>query len=71
MGVTGLEWPKWGRNGPSALDTYLVYFFEARAIRNGYRIFGVQSNMYAAMQTNIEHDNHTSLSEAISLPLSR
>ena len=26
MGVTGSEWPKWGRNGPSALDTYLMYF---------------------------------------------
>ena len=22
MGVTGSEWPKWGRNGTSALDTF-------------------------------------------------
>ena len=34
----GLECPKWGRNGPSALDTYLMYFFEARAVRNSYCI---------------------------------
>ena len=38
MGVTGSEWPKWGQNGPSALDTYLMYLFEARAVRNGYCI---------------------------------
>ena len=38
MGVTGSEWPKWSLNGPSALDTFLVYFFEARAISNGYHI---------------------------------
>ena len=34
----GSEWPKWGRNSPSALDGYLIYLFEARAVRNGYRI---------------------------------
>ena len=39
MGVIGLEWPKWVRNGPSALDTYLMYLFKARAVRNGYSIF--------------------------------
>ena len=38
MTQVGSEWPKWGQNGPSELDTYLMYFFEARAIRNGYRI---------------------------------
>ena len=41
----GLECPKWGRNGPSALDTYLMYFLEARAVRNSYRIFEGQSNI--------------------------
>ena len=46
MGVTGLEWPKWGRNGPSALDTYLMYLFEERSVRNGYHIFYGRSNMY-------------------------
>ena len=71
MGVTGSEWPKWGQNGPSALDTYLMYLFESRAVRNGYSIFEDRSNMYVALQTNIERDKHTSLSKAIKLPLSR
>ena len=61
MGVIGSEWPKWGRNDPSALDTYFMYLFEARAVSNGYRIFESQSNMYVAFQTNIERDKHTSL----------
>ena len=39
MGVTGPEWPKWGLNGPSVLDTYLMYFFEEEDVRNGYSIF--------------------------------
>ena len=38
MSVTGSKWPKWGQNGPSTLDTYLMYLFEERAIRNGYLI---------------------------------
>ena len=70
MGVTGSEWPKWGRNVPSALDTYLMYLFEERSVRNVDHIFEGQSNMYVALQTNIERDMHTSLSEAIKLPLS-
>ena len=65
------ECPKWGRNGPSVLDTYLMYLFEAQAVRNGYRILEGRYNMYVALQTNIEHDKHTSLSKAIKLPLSR
>ena len=70
MGVTGSKWTKWGRNVPSALSTYLMYFFEARAVRNGYRIFKGRSNMYVVLQKNIEHDKHTSLSKVIKLPLS-
>ena len=46
MGVIGSEWPKWGRNGPSALYAYLMYLFESQAVRNGYCIFEGQSNMY-------------------------
>ena len=38
MTQVGSEWSKWGRNGPSALDTYFIYLFEARAVRNGYII---------------------------------
>ena len=38
MTKVGSEWPKWGRNGPSVLDTYFMYLFEARAVRNGYCI---------------------------------
>ena len=71
MGVTGSEWTKWVRNGPSALDTYLMYLFEARSVRNGYSIFEAQSNTYVALQTNIERDKHTSLSKPINLPISR
>ena len=71
MGVTGSEWPKWGHNNPSALDTYLIYLFDAQAVRNGYSIFEAQSNTYVALQTNIERDKHTSLSKPIKLPLSR
>ena len=70
MDVTWSEFTKWGHNGPSELDTYLTYLFEASAVRNGYGIFEGQSNMYVALQTNIERDMHTSLSEAIKLPLS-
>ena len=36
MAQVGLEWPKWGQNGPSALDAYSMYLFEAQAVRNGY-----------------------------------
>ena len=64
------EWPKWGRNGPSALHAYLMYFFEAQAVGNGYRILESRSNMYITLQTNIEHDKHKILSKAIELPLS-
>ena len=70
MGVTGSEWPKWGHNGPNALDMYLMYLFYARAVRNGYSIFEARSNTYVALQTNIERDKHTSLSKAIKIPLS-
>ena len=70
MGVTGSEWPKWDWNGPSALYMYMMYLFEARAVRNSYRIFEGRSNMYVALQTDIVHDKHTSLSKAIKLPLS-
>ena len=38
MTRVGSEWTKWGLNGPSALDMYLMYLFEARSVRNGYRI---------------------------------
>ena len=71
MAQVGSECPKWGRNGPSVLDTYLMYFFEAQAVRNGYCIFEGQSNMYVALQTNIKRGKHTSLSKAIKLPLSQ
>ena len=71
IGVTGSEWPKWGQNGPSALDTYLMYLFDAQAVRNGYSIFEALSNMDVALQTNIERDKHISLSKPIKLPLSR
>ena len=71
MGVTGPEWPKWGQNVPSALDTYLIYLFEERAVRNGYSIFEALSNMYVALQKNIERDKHTSLSKPTKLPLYR
>ena len=60
MGVTGSEWPKWGQNGPSALDTYLMYLFDAQAVRNGYSIFEARSNTYVALQANIEFDEHKS-----------
>ena len=71
MAQVGSKWTKWGRNGPSALDTYLVYFFEAQAVGNSYCIFEGRSNMYVALQTNIKHDKHTSLSKSIKSPLSR
>ena len=38
MTQVGSEWPKWIQNGQSALDTYLIYLFEAPAIRNSYHI---------------------------------
>ena len=50
MGVTGLEWPKWGRNGPSALRTELMYLCQARAVGDGYRILEGRSNMYVTLQ---------------------
>ena len=71
MGVTGSEWTKWGQNGPSTLDTYLMYLFETQSVRNGYSIFEDRSNMYVALQMIIERDNHTSLSKLIKLPLSQ
>ena len=70
MGVTGLECPKWGRNGPSALYAYLMYFFDAQAVRNGYSFFEARSNTYLSLQMNIKRDKHTSLSKPIKLPLS-
>ena len=66
MAQVGSEWTNWGRNGPSALNTYLMYLFEARAVGNGYRIFEGRSNMYVTLQTNIKHDKHTSLSTVYS-----
>ena len=48
IGVTGSEWPKWGQNGPLAFDTYLMYLFDAQAVRNGYSIFDARS--YKALQ---------------------
>ena len=60
MCVTGSEWLKWGQNGPSALDTYLMYFFDARAVKNGCSIFESRSNTYIVLQTNIERDKRTS-----------
>ena len=71
MGVTGSEWPKWGQNGPSALDTYFMHLFDPQAVRNGYSIFEARPNTYVALQTNIERDKHTSLSKPIKLPLSQ
>ena len=69
MAQVGWEWPKCCQNGSSAFDMYLMYLFEARTVRNGYRIFEVQSNMYVALQTNIKRDKLTVLSKAIKLPL--
>ena len=46
MTQEGSEWPKCGYNVPSALGTYLMYLYEARAVRNGYHIFEGRSNMY-------------------------
>ena len=71
MAQVGSEWTKWGHNGPSALDTYLMYLFDAQAVRNGYSIFESQSNTYVALQTNTKRDKHTSLSKPIKVPLSR
>ena len=71
MGVTGLKLLKWGQNGPSALDTYLMYLYDAQAVKNGYSIFEARSNTYVALQTNIERDKHTSLSKPIKLLLSQ
>ena len=70
MGVTGSEWPNWGRNGSSVLDMYLMYLFEARSVKNGCRIFKGRSNMHVVLQTNIKRDKQTSLSEEIELRLS-
>ena len=71
MAQVGSEWPKWGQKGPIELDTYLMYFFNARSSRDGYSIFEARSNKYVAFQTNIERDKHTSLSKPIKLPLSQ
>ena len=65
--MTGSEWPKWGQNGPSALDTYLMSLFDEQAVGNGY-IFEALSNMDVTLQTNIERDKHISLSKPIKLP---
>ena len=69
MGVTGSEWPKWGRNCPIALGTYLIYLFDAQAVRNGFSIVEALSNMYVALMANIKRDKHTSLSKPIKLLL--
>ena len=50
MGVTE---SMWGRNDPSALRTYLMYLFKARAVGGGYLILEGRSNMYVTLQTNI------------------
>ena len=71
MAQVGLEWPKWGQNGPSALDMYLMYLFDAQAVGDGYSIFEARSNTYVTLQTNIKRDKHRSLSKPINLPLSR
>ena len=71
MAQVGSEWPKWGQNGPSALDQYLMYLFDAKAVRNGYSILESISNTYVALQTNIKRNKHTILSETIKLSLSR
>ena len=68
MAQVGSEWPKWGHNGPIALDTDLIYLFDAQAVSNGYSIFEAQSNTYVTLQTNIERD---SLSKPIKVLLSR
>ena len=74
MAQVGSEWPKWGQNGPSAFDTYLMYLFDAQAVRNGYSIFESPSNRchvadeHVMLQTNIERDKHISLSKPIKLP---
>ena len=60
MGVTRSECPKWGQNVPSALDTYLMYLFDAQAVRKGYIIFEARSNTYVALQTKIECDKKAS-----------
>ena len=69
MTHVGSEWPKWVQNFQSALYTYLIDLFDAQAVMNGYIIFEAWSNKYVDFQTNIEHDNHTSLSKPIKLPL--
>ena len=71
MAQVGSECPKQGQNGPSALDTYLMYLFDAQAVSNGCSIFEALSNMYVVLQTNIELNNHTRLSKPMKLPLSR
>ena len=71
MAEVGLEWPKWNWNAPSVLDTYLMYLFNVKAVRNSYSIFEAQSSTYVALQTNIERDMHTILSKPIKLPLSQ
>ena len=38
MAQVGSEWPKWGRNGPSALRMHLMYLFGAQAVGNCYCI---------------------------------
>ena len=53
MDVTGSEWPKWGRNVPSELDTYLMYLFEAQEFSNSCRILEGWYNMYVTLHMNI------------------
>ena len=62
MAQVGSEWLK-------CVRYVLDVFVWARAVRNGCRIFEGRSNMHAVLQTNIERDNHTSLSEEIELRL--
>ena len=71
MAQVGSEWHKWGQNGPSTLDTYLMYLFDAKSVTNGYNTFEDRSNTYVALQTNVERDKHISLSKPIKSTLSR
>ena len=66
MAQVGSEWPKWGQDGPSAFDTYLIYLFDAQAVRNGYSIFDSPSNRchvadeHVTLQTNMSCCRRTS-----------
>ena len=39
MAQVGSEWPKWGQNGLSALDKYLMYLFDAQVVIKYYSTF--------------------------------